>query len=208
VNGDANSNGNWELSMAEASVAISVFLDDRATFDKAIAMWRKRVPAYLYVTTDGALPVPPPGGNKSSQAALLKYWYDQTTFPDGLCQETCRDLGHVQYGLAAMINAAETARIQGVDLYGEQAKRITAGLELHAQYLNGAAVPSSLCTGTLTDVSADPTWEIAYNHYANRTKAALPQTKALIAKIRPVDTDHHMDWETLTHAEVGSVGIP
>jgi len=208
INGDANSNGNWELSMAEASVAIGVFLDDRATFDKAIAMWRKRVPAYFYLTTDGALPVPPPGGNKNTQAALTTYWYDQTTFSDGLCQETCRDLGHVQYGLAAMINAAETARIQGVDLYGEQAKRITAGLELHAQYLNGAAVPSSLCTGTLTDVSADPTWEIAYNHYANRTKAALPQTKALIAKIRPVDTDHHMDWETLTHAEVGSVGIP
>jgi Alginate lyase len=208
IGGDANTNGNWELSMAEASVAISVFLDDRATFDKAIAMWRKRVPAYLYLASDGALPVPPPGGNKNSQSALVSYWYDQTTFIDGLCQETCRDLGHVQYGLAAMINAAETARIQGVDVYGEESTRITAGLELHAKYLNGAAVPSSLCTGTLTDPTPDPTWEIAYNHYANRAKVTLPQTKALIAKIRPVDTDHHMDWETLTHAEVGSVGIP
>jgi hypothetical protein len=208
IGGDASSNGNWELSMAEASVAISVFLDDRATFDKAIAMWRKRVPAYFYVASDGALPVPPPGGNKNTQSALISYWYDQATFPDGLCQETCRDLGHVQYGLAAMINAAETARIQGVDLYGEESKRITAGLELHAKYLNGAAVPSSLCSGTLTDPSPNPTWEIAYNHYANRAKVALPQAKALIAKIRPVDTDHHMDWETLTHAEVGSVGIP
>jgi hypothetical protein len=208
IGGDANSNGNWELSMAEASIAISVFLDDRATFDKSIAMWTKRVPAYLYVASDGALPVPPPGGNKTTQAALVSFWYNQATFIDGLCQETCRDLGHVQYGLAAMINAAETAHIQGVDLYGEQSKRITAGLELHAQYLNGAAVPSSLCGGTLTAVSGAPTWEIAYNHYANRAKVALPQTKALIAKIRPVDTDHHMDWETLTHAEVGSFGIP
>jgi Alginate lyase len=208
INGDANTNGNWELSMAEASVAISVFLDDRATFDKAITMWRKRVPAYFYVSSDGALPVPPPGGNKSNQAALVSYWYDQATFIDGLCQETCRDLGHVQYGLAAMINAAETAHIQGVDLYGDESKRIIAGLEFHAKYLNGAAVPSSLCTGTLVGVSPAPTWEIAYNHYANRAKASLPQTKALIAKIRPVDTDHHMDWETLTHAEVGSVGTP
>lgn len=57
--------------MAEASVAIVVFLDDRTTFDKAIAMWRKRVPAYLYMTTDSALPVPPLGGNKSAEGALV-----------------------------------------------------------------------------------------------------------------------------------------
>jgi hypothetical protein len=107
-----------------------------------------------------------------------------------------------------MINAAETARIQGVDLYGEESKRIVAGLEFHARYLNGGAVPGSLCAGTLTDINADPTWEIAYNHYANRAKLALPETKALITKIRPVATDHHMDWETLTHAEVGGIGVP
>ena len=36
---------------------------------------------------------------------------------------------------------------------------------------------------------------------------SLPHTKNFIAKIRPTDADHHMVWETLTHAEVGSVGI-
>ena len=39
---------------------------------------------------------------------------------NGICQETCRDLGHTQYGMASTLNAAETARIQGVDLYGAQ----------------------------------------------------------------------------------------
>ncbi len=50
-------------------------------------------------------------------------------------------------------------------------------------------------------------WEIAYNEYATRLKQPLPNTAALIAKLRPTSVDHHMDWETLTHAEVGSVGI-
>lgn len=36
--------------------------------------------------------------------------------------------------LAGMFDAAETARQQGVDLYGEQAKRIMAALDSQAQY--------------------------------------------------------------------------
>lgn len=56
----------------------------------------------------------------------------------GTSQETCRDMDHVQYGLAAMMNGAETARIQGVDLYLEQAPRIVACMENAAFYLNTA----------------------------------------------------------------------
>ena len=69
---------------------------------------------------------------------------------DGTCQETCRDLDHVQYGLAAMMNGAETARIQGVDLYREQAPRIVACLENAALYLNNA-----IATGQPKDGSGD-----------------------------------------------------
>ena len=47
-------------------------------------------------------------------------------------------MDHVQYGLAAMMNGAETARIQGVDLYLEQAKRIVTCMENAALYLNNA----------------------------------------------------------------------
>ena len=57
---------------------------------------------------------------------------------NGTSQETCRDLDHVQYGLAAMMNGAETARIQGVDLYLEQAPRIVACMENAAFYLDNA----------------------------------------------------------------------
>jgi hypothetical protein len=202
----SRSNGNWELSMIEAIMNIGVFNDDPPTFQKGVAMWRKRTPAYLYLTTDGATPVVPPTGNITG-AALTTYWYGQTQLVDGVCQETCRDLGHVQYGLAAMVNAAETARIQGIDLFADEAKRITAGLEFHAQYLNGGAVPAWLCGGALTAVKAGPMWEIAYNAYAKVLGNALPSTLAVITANRPTGIDHHMAWETLTHGDIGTAGL-
>ncbi len=188
-------------------MAIGVFIDDRATFDKAVALWRGRVPAYVYLKSDGAYPKSPPNSNKSN-ADLVSYWYKQSMFVDGLAQETCRDLGHTQLGFAAIVNAAETARIQGVNLYGEEAARITAGYEFHTQYLNGAAVPSWLCGGKLNDASDGGTWEIGYNEYANRDGMSLPNTKQLILKNRPTGGGtQHIAWESLTHAEVGNVGI-
>ena len=203
----AAENGNWELSEIDAAIAIAVFLDDKVTFDNAVAMWRRRVPAYVYLTTDGPLPVAPPTGNATTPQQIIAFWYNQSTFTDGLAQETCRDLGHTQYGLAAIVNAAETARIQGIDLYSSEAKRMTAGLEFHARLLNGAPIPSTLCGGTLNAVRPDPMWEIAFNEFTARLGIALPETQRVVTKIRPSGADHHMQWETLTHAEVGSVGI-
>ena len=200
------SNGNWELSMIEASMGIAVFLDDHPAFLTAVGQWRKRVPAYAYLTSDGATPVPPPTGSKTG-AALVAFWYDQTKYVDGLCQETCRDLGHVQYGLAAMTNAAETATIQGTNLFAEEAKRLRLVYEFHAQFLNGVAVPSFLCGGTLKDATPDPMWEIGYNALVNRAGLDLPQTKQLLSTIRPTKADHHMVWETLTHAGIGKAGL-
>lgn len=44
--------------------------------------------------------------------------------------ETCRDLGHVQLGYATLVNTAETAWQQGIDLYGEEQDRLIAGAEM------------------------------------------------------------------------------
>jgi hypothetical protein len=198
-------NGNWELTMADAMLGIAVFLDDRATFDHALARWRKRVPAYIYMEADGPRPIPPPDAGKDEPAALKKYWYGQERLADGVGQETCRDLAHLAYGLASIAHAAETARIQGVDLYEEESARIRAGLERHAAYLNGEPVPEWLCGGKLDlgDYKSLVTWEIALNHYEKRKGLALPQTRRLVEKIRPTGTYLHMAWETLTHAESG-----
>jgi len=199
-------NGNWEAVMIEASAAIGVFTDDRATFNTALDMWRARTPSYIYLKSDGALPVNPPGP-KYDATQLQTFWGGQTQFlADGMGQEACRDFHHLEYGFAGLVDTAETAKIQGVDLYGEQAERIVAGLEFNASFLVGAPIPSWLCGGVL-QLQSGHSWEIAYNEYANRRGLSLPNTQKFIAKIRPTDADHHMVWETLTHAEVGAVGF-
>jgi hypothetical protein len=203
VNGNGG-NGNWELTMIDATMDIAVFLDDKATFDKAVSMWHKRVPAYLYLKADGPTPVPPPGGTKS----IVSFWQGQSTFVDGLAQETCRDLLHTQLGMSSAINAAETAFQQGVDLYGAESTRLRAGLEFHASYDLGAPVPSWLCGGKL-NLRVLPMWEIAYNHFKNRLGIDLPQTLQLITtQVRSSNGLYkQMAWETLTHAGVGTTGL-
>ncbi|MGW5362235.1 hypothetical protein [Actinopolymorpha pittospori] len=105
--------------MMDAAVGIAVFLDDRATFDRAVNTWRARVPAYIYLPEDGPLPVPPPNGTKDTPEEIIRYWQGQTTFVAGLAQETCRDFGHTGWGFEAASHVAETAWIQGLDLYAE-----------------------------------------------------------------------------------------
>lgn len=196
----SHNNGNWELIMTDAAIGISVFLDDRADYDTAVTTWRGRVPAYVYLKSDGPLPKAAPG-MPSDQASLIKYWYGQKTFVDGLAQETCRDFGHTGWGLTAAVQVAETARIQGQDLFGEMRQRMAAALEFHAGYQLGAPVPSWLCGGTV-HLGLGPTLETAYNHYHNQLGVALPNTAKLVAQDRPAGTDNHfVAWETLTHGD-------
>jgi hypothetical protein len=197
------SGGNWELSMAEGVMNIGVFTNNKKIWARGIQLWKRRTPAYIYLKSDGPIPVRPPmGGKKLTNAEVIKYWFDQKDLKNGHAQETCRDFGHTDYGIGAIVNAAETARIQKVDLYNIGAKRITAALEFHSKYYLGAAVPSTLCKGKLI-ISPRQTYEIAYNHFAGRKGMKLPRTKALLAKSRavngPTGTNFHMAYETLTH---------
>lgn len=200
VSGDCE-NGNKELSMSEALINIGVFNDDRTTFDLGIKMWRGRTPAYIYLKSDGPVPRKAPG------CPDMPIWSNKgltTPFVDGLLQESVRDSGHANLALAAMVNAAETARQQGVDLYAAEAKRIMAALEFQAQYLppNNAVPPKNLT------FHLHPTWEIAYNEYHNRLGYDLPKMGAVILQNRPTGVNHDMAWETLTHAGVGAIGLP
>jgi hypothetical protein len=194
-------NGNKELSMAAALINIGVFNDDRATFDRGVQMWRGRTPAYIYLSSDGPEP------KKAAGCDDMPIWGNKgktTPLVDGLLQESVRDSGHANMGLSSMVNAAETARQQGVDLYAEQADRICAALEFQAQFLppnNAPAVANVV-------IEPQPTWEIAFNHYHNRLGRALPKTAAVLPTIRPTGWDHQMAWETLTHASVKDAGLP
>jgi hypothetical protein len=193
-------NGNKELTMAEALINIGVFNDNRAVYDHGIAMWRGRAPAYIYLKSDGLKPV-------EAFGCGLGIWGNKgftPEFVDGLLQETARDSQHANLALSAMVDAAETARQQGLNLYAEQGKRIVAALEFQAQYLapNNVKPPENL------EFNPHPTWEIAYNEFHDRLGMSLPKMAAVLPGIRPTAVNHHMAWETLTHAGMGSLGLP
>ncbi|MFD0277632.1 alginate lyase family protein [Kitasatospora sp. NPDC127111] len=196
--GSPRKNGNWELIETDALMGIAVFLDDHKAFDRAVTMWRGRLPAYVYLASDGTLPVPPPNAGISGRDALVGYWQGQQTFVDGLSQETCRDFGHTGWGLAAAAQTAETARLQGLDLWSEGRQRLVKALEFHTKYENGAKAPGWLCDGSL-DTGLGPAVQLAYNEYHDREGLALPQTERYVAAHSPFGVNYFIGWETLTH---------
>jgi hypothetical protein len=211
------SNGNWDLSMTDATLNIAVFTNDRTLFNSTIERWKTRVPTYIYLSSDGASPRAFPGNTSADTAAELKCtWLNMSgsgcTVPSGFAYqngqvaETCRDISHSMMGLEAMSNAAETAYIQGVDLYGQYQSRIVAAYEFTGKYtaalLGGTAIPKAVCGGKLNMGGTGYTlgWEIALNHYANRKGVSMPYTQAMVNRVRPTSSVLHMNFETLTHA--------
>jgi hypothetical protein len=191
-----------------------VFNEDSTAYNQGLLLLRKRIPAYFYLASDGRMPVRPYQTNKglygtnafSTDSAMNAFWYDPGLYFDGLCQETCRDLGHSQLGLAALGNAAEIAYHQGTDVFAEFSVRITKAMEFMAGLFTGTPAPKGLCHDSLQFILRD-TWEVAYNHYHGRMGMELPLTRTFIeTKLRPTGTHLPMAWETLTHAELGSVG--
>jgi len=201
ING-SNSNGNWELSMTEALQGIGVFLEDKAIYDKAIALYRLRVPAYVYLESDGALPKTVPSQNLNTRDKIVSYWQGQGTFVTGLTQETCRDFTHTGYGISSISHVLETARIQGIDMYPEFGERLRQALGFQSKWeRNLEPVPSWLCNGTLHR-GLGPITEVGYNALHTRLGIAMTNTQALTESRRPAGSNNlFVAWETLTHAE-------
>ncbi|MEU1541407.1 alginate lyase family protein [Actinacidiphila glaucinigra] len=200
ING-SKSNGNWELSMMEAAVGISVFLDDRTSYDKAVTRYLNRVAAYVYLDTDGALPRTVPGSGLDTRDEIVGYWQGQSTFVTGLTQETCRDFTHTGYGISAISHVAETSRIQGEDLYPQVGERLRQALGFQSKYQRGEAVPSWLCGGSL-NLGLGPVTEVGYNAMHNRLGYAMTNTQALTEAQRPAGSNNlFVAWETLTHGD-------
>ena len=202
-------NGNWEASFIEAMIGLAVFSENRTLYDLSVSFWKGRMPSYFYITADGSIPPPNPQPNCSPQPYCE--WYNQTVFDartTGVCQETCRDMGHMQMGMAAFVNGAATATLQGDDLLAAEAPRLFAASEFAASLLNGARSTNDtlLCSGRPGGVIAAiaPTFEIAHALFA-RTGMDDVQTRAQLSKVvRP----HYAaggqmwicgSWETLSH---------
>jgi hypothetical protein len=199
--------GNWQLSSVEGMMGIAVFTDDRALLEYAEKMWSQRVPEYFYnAKLDGDHPRP-------SVPAHHENWFGQTTFDDtmnGVSAETCRDLGHTGYSIAAALAAAETAHIQGDKLYESEQQRLIDSMEFHAHLLlKKEPVPRTLCGGTIR-YGHGYTFGIGYNEFHNRMGKPMPETRQWLDRLlevpEPVD-DHMMVFEMLTHgADAGAQG--
>ncbi len=193
--------GNWELSMIEGMMGIAVFTDDRVLLNHAEEMWTKRVESYFYAAkVDGDHP-------KELVPMTHEKWFGQVVFDEstnGISAETCRDLGHTGYSIAATMAAAETAHIQGDKLYESEEQRLIGAMEFHARLLlRKEPVPTAVCGGTIR-YGRGYTFGIGYNEYHNRLGQPLQQTRAwldhLLTEPVPVD-DHMMVFELLTHGE-------
>lgn len=188
ING-TDANGNWMASFVDTMLAIAVFAEDGALYDKALLDLRLRLPSYFYITSDGAGPPVDPQPNCQPQP--LCEWYNQTIFDSrvtGVCQETCRDMGHMPMGFTAFISAAATATLQGDDVLRENAPRLLAAAEFASSLMSGARSPMDplLCsgrTGGVLGVSTQPVFELAHKTFA-RLGLDDAQTRTQLAAMR------------------------
>ncbi|CVL12286.1 uncharacterized protein FPRN_07040 [Fusarium proliferatum] len=204
--GAPKKNGNWELVMIESTIGAAVFLEDAALYEKALGLFSARVPAYIYLTSDGEYPVQGRGGINTT-AEIIKYWYNQKTFPiSGITQETCRDFAHTSFGISSISHIAETMRIQGMDVWRstDVGARVKAALELHtALDSKQKPVPKWLCNGTIPD-TMNPMLEPAYNALAFNLGHKMPFTKKVLLSQRPAGISEpplFIGVETLSNAQ-------
>lgn len=175
-------NGNWDAAMLQTMISIGVFLDDQAIFDRAKNHYLKG----------------------QGNGAIGLYFKE-----NGQCQESGRDQAHTQMGLEFLANTAETALIQGVDLYGALDNRLLKGFEYTAKFNLGYDVPyepyksfegryhyktiSNKARGRIHNI-----YEKVNNHYHSRLGLDAPFTQKALAKTRPESRRRcFVPWGTL-----------
>ncbi len=163
-------NGNWGSACVKMTMAIGVFCNDRDIFQRGVNY-------YLNGKGNGSLP---------------NYIINE----QGQCQESGRDQQHVQLGIGNLVEAAEIAWSQGIDLYGAYHNRLLKGLEYTARYNLGEEVPFTPYidkTGHYKheQISTEgrgvfrPIYEMALNHYQKRKGIDTPFLQRVVNKTRP-----------------------
>lgn len=185
-----SANGNWDASMFQTMIAMGVFLEDQAMFDRAVNYYREG----------------------EGNGAIGNYFKES-----GQCQESGRDQGHTQMGLEFLAKTCETAWIQGVDLYSAENHLLLRGFEYTAKYNLGFDVPYEPYKSfegryhykKLSDDSRGklrPMYEKVLNHYRNRKGLEAPYTEKAVLKGRPESSRRGpLPWATLMFAEQPAV---
>jgi hypothetical protein len=116
----------------------------------------------------------------------------------GETTETCRDVTHAQMQLGGIIQAAEMAHHQGVNLFDD---RLWHCFELQASIMM-KEIPAGL---TKADIKTpygywyEPVWHIAHAHFTKRRKRPMPKTEAYIKQIGPDRVCFHWGPNYITH---------
>jgi len=163
-------NGNWDTGCIKTMMAMGVFLDDRAMFDRAVDYFHRGT------------------GN----GALTHYVINAT----GQCQESGRDQQHTQLGLAHPPEACEIAWHQALEPYGPAGTRPLQWFENTAKYNLGQDVPFTPHTDLTGKNKAKvispegrgrlrSIYEMVWNHYERRRGVPAPFTRRAAEKIRP-----------------------
>lgn len=160
--------GNWDAVLTKCMMAMAVYLDDTAMFNKAVDhFYNRNAPTYSE-------------GSYTSQF-VSNGCLDGYIKPSGQTQESGRDQVHVMFGLGSLAEACEIGLNQGLDMYGALDNRLLKGFEYTANYVSGNPPTSYVnyinVRGTntySTSISPEnrfdvvPTFEIVANHYARR----------------------------------------
>lgn len=163
-------NGNWDAACIKGMMAFSVFLNDKAMFDRAVNYYYKG----------------------EGNGRLTHYVINEA----GQCQESGRDQGHTMFGLGCLAEACEVAYNQGLDLYGAEDNRLLNGFEYTAKYNLGFDVPFNEWldrTGKYhhTKIASQDrgnwrgVFEIVLNHYQKRARLNPFYTRMAAEKLRP-----------------------
>lgn len=193
-------NGNWDTAAIKTMMAIGVFCNDRAMFERALDYYE-----------DG-----------TGDGCLTHY----IIAGSGQCQESGRDQQHTQLGLAHLGDCCEIAWHQGLNLYEYDDDLLLKGFEYTAKYNLGDDVPfieTMDRTGKYhhTQISMNgrgrfrAVWEEVYNAYANRLGIPAPFIQQVVEKIRPEGAGvptapngaDHVGFGTLLFAQPKSSGL-
>ncbi|MBN9381008.1 MAG: right-handed parallel beta-helix repeat-containing protein [Chitinophagaceae bacterium] len=148
-------NGNWDGAIIHSLMAIAVFTDNRPLFSNTVDHFR-------HAPVNGS---------------IFKYIY-----PNGECQESPRDQGHVQLGIGEFAGAAQVAYTQGVDLFSMADNRIALGFEYTARFLLGET-PYCYCTISQRAKVLRDDYEYVYRHYTAKG-LDMPYTKRAADSVR------------------------
>lgn len=160
--------GNWQFSIICARMQLAILREDEQEFKWAVQAYKQLLPKCICC----------------GHACHIS--------------ETKRDLTHAQFELGGMIQAAEMAWHQGVDIFDSRMYDI---FEYHARLML-KEIPEGIRREDIHTPYGywyEPVWEVAVAHFQGRLKKPMPKCERWLQTFRPERVAFHWGGGTLTH---------